>query len=476
MKRLFFWALLGVWCVTISAQNKQLAVLSVNDMHANLDYMPRLAAMVDSLRTIYPDMLVFSAGDNRTGNPFNDMYATPALPMTMLMNAVGFNASAVGNHEWDSGIAGFRTLINQANFRHLCANANIPDTMRLHLFPYHFFKSGNVRVGVLGCIQIGANGIPDTHPKNVQGITFTDAADIIPQYAWMRQQCDVFILLSHTGYEADTALAKRFPFFDAIIGGHTHTRVEGTELHNGVLVTQAENRLKWATLSIFTLDNNGHIIDKQARLLNIQTFNHEKQEVKELLNTYNHNDFFERQIGTATRAFLNAEELGCFMADAIRFEYNADIALQNYGGVRRSTFPAGPITVKDILELDPFGNEVVEFTLTGEEVYQLLLACQFADDKKAPYVSGITYEMTFDKNDITKVTKLVVRTEDGRKLDLKKKYKVLVSSYVAAICKYKHADPGHNTFQKTSDVLMNYIEKKKNIDYQGVTRIKWLKK
>ena len=56
-------------------------ILAVNDMHASLENMPRLTAVADSLRELYPSLLVLSAGDNRTGNPFNDMYKPSGYPM-----------------------------------------------------------------------------------------------------------------------------------------------------------------------------------------------------------------------------------------------------------------------------------------------------------------------------------------------------------------------------------------------------------
>ena len=57
-----------------AAGETEINILSVNDMHASVDMFPKFAALVDSLRGVYPDLLVFSAGDNRTGNPVNDQY------------------------------------------------------------------------------------------------------------------------------------------------------------------------------------------------------------------------------------------------------------------------------------------------------------------------------------------------------------------------------------------------------------------
>lgn len=69
------------------AQQKTINILSVNDMHATIDQMPRLAFVADSLRQIDPELIVLSGGDNRTGNPYNDRYAIPGYPMVALMNA-----------------------------------------------------------------------------------------------------------------------------------------------------------------------------------------------------------------------------------------------------------------------------------------------------------------------------------------------------------------------------------------------------
>ena len=83
----------------VAAGEAEIAILSVNDMHASIDQFPKFATLVDSLRAVYPDLLLFSAGDNRTGNPVNDQYDPVNYPMIELMNQTGFDLSTVGNHE-----------------------------------------------------------------------------------------------------------------------------------------------------------------------------------------------------------------------------------------------------------------------------------------------------------------------------------------------------------------------------------------
>jgi 5'-nucleotidase len=158
------------------------------------------------------------------------------------------------------------------------------------------------------------------------------------------------------------------------------------------------------------------------------------------------------------------------MTDAIRAETGADIALQNPGGVRFETFPKGAITVRDIYLLDPFGNEVMEYNLTGEEILRLIEAAYIADKYEAPYVSGITYEMELDKQ--KQVKKLQVKMADGSKLNLQKTYKVVMNSYIASVSKYKKNDEGHGLFRTSADLTIEYLEKQPAVDYKGVKRIR----
>ena len=162
MKVILFFILSLVCILDNSAQTRKVHILSVNDMHAAIERFPQLAVVTDSLRNLYPDLLLLSAGDNRTGNPINDMHPEVCAPMITLMNAVGFNYSTLGNHEFDGGIDALRTVVNRSNCRYLCANINAPDSLRLHIEPFRIIRSGGVRVALLGLVQVGENGYPVT--------------------------------------------------------------------------------------------------------------------------------------------------------------------------------------------------------------------------------------------------------------------------------------------------------------------------
>ena len=450
------------------AQNRDITILAVNDMHASIDRFPKFVALVDSMRTLYPDLLLFAAGDNRTGNPANDMYPISSYPMTTLMNKAGFNLSAVGNHEFDGNIDGLRTVLNGANFRHVCANMYAPDSMRLHIEPYKIFEIDGVRIGVLGLIQQGANKLPDAHPNNLKNIAFRPLDQVAKQYSWLRDQCDVFVLLVHEGYDESILLTNQYPLPDVIISGHSHTPVQTTELHNGVLITQAGSSLKYVTYITLQL-TDGKVTKKESALLDVNAFLRSDADIQVMVDDFNNDESLLREVVQVSADFTCYEELGSMMTDAIRIETGADIALQNPGGVRFETFPKGPMTVRDIYRLDPFNNNVIEFSLTGEEILRLIKAAYIAENKQAPYISGATYEMELDKQD--EIKKLQVKMNNGAKLDPQKKYKVVMNSYLSAVSQYQKTDEGKDLFRTSASMTIDYLEKQPAIDYNGVKRV-----
>ena len=184
---------------TAAQQRRELHILSANDMHAAIDKFPRLGYIADSLRALYPDLLILSGGDNRSGDPINDMFEVPAYPMVALMNQVGFHATVVGNHEFDSNQYGLARLIDLSTFPTLCANMEPDPKFKMHVKPYQLFDCGGIRVGVLGITALGSMGTPESHPARMTDIKFMDPLETIKKYEFLRGQCDVVLLLSHLG-------------------------------------------------------------------------------------------------------------------------------------------------------------------------------------------------------------------------------------------------------------------------------------
>ena len=452
-----------------AGEQKELHILSTNDMHAAIECMPRLGFVADSLRALYPDLLILSAGDNRSGEPLNDMYEIPAYPMVSLMNIVGFHATTLGNHEFDSGQKGLAQLITMQNFPTLCANVHPASKWDMHIKPYQLFDCGGLTVGVIGAVALSPLGIPESHPNNTTDMKFDSPLEAIQEYRWLREKCDVVVFLSHLGYESDVDVSKSLPWVDIIVGGHSHTQLKGGEVHNGVFITQNTNRLKRATHSTIVVED-GKVVKRMAENIEIKGGKNENKVIAELVRYFSENPAFHRVLAQVDTPFESYEELGCLMCDAYKTEGKCDLSFQNAGGVRYDKHDVGGFTVSDVLRLDPFQNEAVELSLTGKELMDMLIKCYDNDNRIFPYVGGMTAEYTLDPA-TKKITKLVLLDESGKKLNLKKTYKVMTNSYTTAISPTNRKDQGTGIGKITAQLIMDYLEHQGHVSYQGVKRL-----
>ena len=467
MKKLFLSIVtLALVSVCGVAHGETIRILSTNDMHSAIEKMPQLAAIVDSLRSIDPFLLVLSGGDNRTGNPYNDLYQPVSYPMVSMMNLIGFDASALGNHEYDSKVEGLAQVITLSHFPHLAANISCPPETGIQVLPYKVFDVKGVKVGVLGITQVGTLGIPDTSPENVTGLTFQQPEEVIPQYKWLTEQCDVNVLLTHVGFEVDVELAKQFPYYDLIVSSHSHTQLEGGEIHDGVLITQNGYQLPRVTLTTLEVED-GKVVSKKAENIYLNKSQNRSEAAEVLLKHFMSSPEFERVVAHCQSNINTYDALGVLMCEAWAEELNCDIALENYGGVRYDYFPAGDIKVEDILNLDPFMNTAVVMTLTGKELSDMLIACFKADRNRFPITSGCTAVVTYTNSSKQEIKKLELYGDNGKKLDMKKRYKVMANNYVASISDSPRQDQGVRSSITTSDIIINHLEKVKAIDYQG---------
>ena len=465
MKKFMMSALLMLVALTASAQKREVHILSINDPHAAIDQFPRLGYVADSLRALYPDLLILSAGDNRSGDPVNDMFDIPAYPMVALMNQVGFHATAVGNHEFDSNQDGLARLIGLSTFSTLCANMEPDAKWKMHVKPYQKFDVGGVMVGVLGITALGSMGTPESHPMRLTDIKFMEPLETIKKYEFLRKECDIVLLLSHLGFADDVKFSAELPWVDIIVGGHSHTQLDGGEMHNGILITQNAKSLKYATHSTLVLDGK-QITSKKAECIAVAGGQNTNHTLAELVRYFSENPVFKRVLAVAETPFDNSEELGCMVCDAYMAETGADLSYQNAGGVRVESHEAGNMTVGDVMKMDPFQNDAVELNVTGKELAEMLISCYDNDKQRFPYVGGMTCDVTINPAD-GKIKKLVLWDKDGKKLNLKKTYRVVSNSYTVAVSPTKRADQGHSVGITTPDLIKNYLEHQGRISYQG---------
>ncbi|MDO5036062.1 MAG: bifunctional UDP-sugar hydrolase/5'-nucleotidase [Porphyromonas sp.] len=450
---------------------RSVTIVAVNDMHATLDQFPRFAYMVDSLRSIYPDLLLVSAGDNQTGNPANDQYTPKGMPMIELMNQIGFDLSALGNHEYDTK-GDFSVNRARAKFDFISSNLTPPEDTTPPISPYKIITMPNgVRLAFVSLLYINEHGIPDSHPDNLRGYAFHDPISYAPSLLHLRDSADVLIMLNHLGFLEDVNVAQELPAgsIDLIIGGHSHTKIDREERYNGVLITQALNKLKYLTLHHLTVNPDG-TVEVAAQLLPITKGSKEDPVVRAMVDGYLDNEFLRETLAIATADFDSSEEIGYLLMDGLRAETGADIAVINAGGVRVSELKKGPVTVLDVYTIDPFGNQIITYDLTGEEVRSLVLSSWVIDKQVPLRVSGMRMRFVVDADNNLK--DVILLQEDGAPLDMSKKYKMALNSYAATTYKFEHLDPGTSLNQVTADAVISYLRSIKTIpSYQGMKRI-----
>lgn len=220
---------------------EQLTILHTNDVHSRVEPFPLTDAkypgmggvamrsqLINEFRKNKEHVLLVDAGDIFQGTPyFNFFKGSVEID---LMNQMGYEASTIGNHEFDGGMENLALQISRANFPFVNCNYDFSQSLLNGKIHKHItLKKGNLKIGITGC-GVELNGlVPD---KLCEGIIYhspiekiQEQVDILKQ----KEHCDIVVVLSHLGYEystnkvSDIVLAKQTKHIDFIIGGHTHT-------------------------------------------------------------------------------------------------------------------------------------------------------------------------------------------------------------------------------------------------------------
>lgn len=443
---------------------EQVTILGINDMHAHIDRLPQLATFLKQERAARPDVLLFSAGDHRTGNPYVDIGEVPGLAMIELMNALRVDVSALGNHEFDSGLEALRRCMAAADFPFVCANVRSNDGGEFKAEPYRILERGGVRIGVLGLVQTSEGDIPDVHPERVSGLKFREPLSAVRDYVYLRERCDVLILLTHLGFETDVKLAALFPEADAIVGGHSHTRVDGAHVENGVLITQAQNKVKYITRLTFEVEE-GKVIGKKAELISLANLPQDA-DMLAAVKAVKNSPHMLRQLTSVRKDIDNRESLGCLMTDALRAAAGTQIAVLNRGSVRLEEFPAGPFRVEDCYRLDPFGNKTVVMKVTGKELVEFIDAVTASGHYGPPCVSGMRIVTTAQQP--MEIAEACL--EDGTPIDPEAIYTMATSNYLTGTVSVVPADSGSLLDIDAATALLQFLDGRPSIDYSSVSR------
>lgn len=446
---------------------QKVIILHTNDMHAKIDNLAKLAYLKDSLLQTNPLVFLVSAGDNFTGNPVVDMIQDKGYPMIDLMNDCRFDASAIGNHEFDLGQDFMNKRFSQAKFRFICCNLDVYQSKLKQPFPLILLSKGDsIRLPVIGILQLGKNGLPDSHPAKMEGCKFVNGIDKAKDYIPFKEKYGNLIALTHLGIDDDIRLADSVPQIDVIIGGHSHTLLDKPRIEKGVMITQAGSNLQWVGKITLTL-LQGKIIDKKDELIPMAALKSEKLYIRAKIDKYNDNEEFNKVLGEAVNPITGYSELGSLMTDAVRDAVKADIVFQNRGGIRIDSLAKGAVRVKDIYKLDPFANQVALCKMTVDEIQGMICNAYNMNKRIDLEVSGIKYTVFTDSD--RKCIKVGLVPENSQE-PLKTEYLVGMNSYIASAYSFPHQNDFQISDAITSQLLIDYLIKKKSIDYKGVSR------
>ncbi|KJR21617.1 MULTISPECIES: bifunctional UDP-sugar hydrolase/5'-nucleotidase UshA [Vibrio] len=484
-----------VTCATATSCSK-FTVLHTNDHHGrfwennNGEYgMAARKTLIDSIRAEVSSnggtSILLSGGDINTGVPESDMQ--DAEPDFIGMNLLGYDAMAVGNHEFDNELSVLDKQAKLAEFPMLAANIYKKDadgkvTDERYFQPYKVFDLNGVKVAVVGLTTKDTAKL--VNPDNVASIHFADPQTEIKKVLAeieAKEKVDLVFATTHMGHYAngthgteapgDVMLARSLESgqLDAIIGGHSQNPVcmePGTNQYanfkpgdacapdqqNGTYIMQAHEWGKYVGRADFEYyDGKLHLANYALIPVNLKKKDAEGKyqfitneieadaTVKAVLSQYQKqgqallgekvSETDGKLIGD--RAIVRSQQtnLGHLLGEAYRTYnlVNADFGVMNSGGVRAS-IEAGDITYRDVLTVQPFGNFVTKATMTGQEVkdYLNVVATLTAGSGGYAQLDNITMSVDCDAKQVT------ITDINNKGFDLNATYSFSIISFSAA--------------------------------------------
>lgn len=496
--------------VPATPKNKtKLSIFYINDMHGNIDNMSGMIAASDKFdKTVQNegvDALKISAGDNFSGG---DDKKNKLL--INLLSRMGIDASAVGNHEFDSTISKLYDFIYPDKTKFLAANAKVPNG---NAFYNNIQKSiieevNGTKYGLIGLMPFDLVTVTGNDQKKLEGIepeTLEKSVELVNEEVkkLQSQGIDRIILVSHIGNDKDKQIAPLLHGVDIIVGGHSHTEVDGVKSNENlfynadndpiVIVQTGENAKNVGVLNV-EFDQNGDITAADNNLI---PTNQEKSPVLNYLKDATMGP--SPKIGTVNEIEplpVNRRTTPSpwthFMCDAMRTETGADIAFINAANTRKVP-KKGTLTERDIMESTPLKNTLLVKKMTEKEIVRAIkdsLQATFSNETGEPgilHVSGLTY--VADDSGNLKELNFVDKEGNKTPIDINnpsdKIYNVCYDSFVAKGTEYPVFVPEtmtHKTVDKTFDfdkdkLTIAYINKhpdKEQLSVKDDGRIKIL--
>ena len=352
-------------------REKTLVLLSTNDIHAQIQNFPQLAAAVEACRDTTDRVVLIDAGDRWTGNPFVDRTESPGMPVIRLMNRLGYDVATLGNHEFDHGQAFLGRIIDSMDYPVICANLRSDTCTFPQLPPSLVLERGGIRIGLVGVVtNYEGPGHPAGHAASFAGLTFPDPQEAaLEQAAALRDRVDVLVLVSHMGDDRDEELLQRGTPYDVVIGGHTH--VVRNSVIEGTRLTQSEKNLKYVGVTRVKLRGR-KVVDTSYELVELAAYDAAQPYADEVLHYY-----ADPELNRAAGSFRNGGDkllIGQWIARSLAASMKADVGFYHRGGVRLDTIPAGPVSRATIYALEPFNSTAVVQSMTPEQLRRIIIA------------------------------------------------------------------------------------------------------
>ncbi|OJG72074.1 5-nucleotidase [Enterococcus quebecensis] len=379
---------------------KKITIMHTNDVHGRMEGNGKDVLGMARLKTykdlVEPELLI-DAGDAFQGLPISNF--SKGMDMVNVMNAVGYDAMAVGNHEFDFGFDTAMKYKEALNFP-ILSNNTFKDG-KLVFDPYTIVEKNGKTYAIIGVTT--PETATKTHPNNVVGVTFADPISetkktIAEIQKNPTQTIDAYVVTGHLGIDETTphewrgdtlaeTLSKEFSDLNiTVLDGHSHTAVNGGKQFGNVMYTQTGNYLNNVGLvdvDLTDLSKKTASLTPANELANLA----ENPAVKALVDTAkaNFEDWGSEVIIENNPYQFNGERdnvrtretnLGNLIGDAMLaygqegFKNPTDFAVTNGGGIRTNIEP-GQVTLGDVIAVLPFGNRISQIKVTGSQVKEM---------------------------------------------------------------------------------------------------------
>ncbi|MFV0292886.1 MAG: bifunctional metallophosphatase/5'-nucleotidase [Paracoccus sp. (in: a-proteobacteria)] len=454
----------------------------------------RLATKIAEMRTRFEaagePVLLLDGGDQFQGSLFYTTYK--GKDTAEFMNALGYDAMAVGNHEFDDGPEALAALIDATKFPIISANidASQSNLLKDKLMRSTVIDAGGEKIGIVGGTTMDAPEI--SSPGDA--LIFQDDIDAITADVenLTAEGITRIIAVTHIGYGHEQGIAARVPGLDALVGGHSHTYLSSTDAKaegpyptmvsgaggTAVPVVQAGSYGKYLGHLKLTFDDDGKVVAAEGEPILIDASVEPDPEIaariRELAAPI---DELKNRIVAETGSEIGADRADCRARECVMGTLVADamldrvkdqgiqIAIQNGGGLRAS-IDAGPISMGEVISVLPFQNTLSTFTLKGSDVVAALEngVSQIEDEAgRFAQVAGVKYTVDPSAEPGSRISDVqVMKDGEWAPIDVDAEYGMVSNNYV------RNGGDGYDVFATNAmnaydygpdlaDVLAEYI-------------------